>query len=163
MHEVRLHGPIISESIDVVQRRHRPLFRFSLNAMDGTVDGYGRVSSERENGLALVELLVAIVLVGILISVAIVAIDGLSNHGASAACSATSEAANSAQKLYYANHGAYPRSFNAMLTDSPQPQLALSGGATRTGGRRRDRINGNGWTLRSANGGGVPLTWNACP
>ena len=118
----------------------------------------------RENGFTLIELLIAIVVVGILTAVAIVGIAGLTDNGKTAACSATSDAAKAAQAVYYSNHnGVYPASFDAMLTDTPHPELELSGGTTHAGNAVGDTITGSGWTLTSANGGAVPLTWNACP
>jgi prepilin-type N-terminal cleavage/methylation domain-containing protein len=72
-----------------------------------------------EGGFTLVEMLVAIVVVGILTAVAIVGIGGLNDNGATAACKSSMDAANAATLTYFANtHGLYPQTF-ADLSSPP--------------------------------------------
>jgi prepilin-type N-terminal cleavage/methylation domain-containing protein len=62
-----------------------------------------------ENGFTLVELLVAVVLVGVLAAVAIVGLTGVTKTGNNSACSTTLGSAQAAATTYYANTGAYPK------------------------------------------------------
>ena len=53
-------------------------------------------------GFTLVELLIAIVVVGVLVAVAVVGINGLVDRGENSACRVTLDAANHAAAAYYA-------------------------------------------------------------
>jgi prepilin-type N-terminal cleavage/methylation domain-containing protein len=120
------------------------------------------IEDRNEQGFTLIELLIAIVVVGILTAVAIVGIAGLTNNGSKSACAATKDAVTAAQAVFYSNHnGTYPTSFNDLLTDTPNPELTLSGGTTHAplvAPFAGDTISGSGWTLTSGAGGAVPMT-----
>lgn len=77
------------------------------------------------DGFTLVELLIAIVVVSLLSTVAVVGIAGLMDHGEMAACTASADAARAATRLHYFNHGAYPATFTAMT--APIVELDLTG------------------------------------
>src|SRR5204862_179656 len=68
----------------------------------------------------LIELLIAIVVVGILTAVAIVGIGGLIDNGAKGACRASADAAKAATAVHFSNTGAYPATFGAMTGASPK-------------------------------------------
>ena len=76
----------------------------------------GNCSPGSQAGFTLVEILIAIVVVGILAAVAIVGINSLTSTGNKSACNASADAAKAASAAYFANHSAYPSSFGDMTT-----------------------------------------------
>ncbi|MCU1364673.1 MAG: hypothetical protein JWL72_4520 [Ilumatobacteraceae bacterium] len=71
----------------------------------------------RDRGFTLVEILIAIVLVGILSAVVVVGIGNLTSQGSSSACSASLDASKAGSVVYYASHAnAYPADFTALTT-----------------------------------------------
>ena len=71
----------------------------------------------RDEGFTLIELLIVIVILGILATVVIFAVGGITDRGTKSACKANVEAASTAVEAYRANSnvGAYPVDFNAMV------------------------------------------------
>ncbi|CAB4885574.1 unannotated protein [freshwater metagenome] len=86
-------------------------------------------ASASRNGFTLIEVLIAIVVVGILSAVVIIGISSLTNKGSGSACQASADAAKAAATVHYANTGAYPASLNAMTVTSPK-ELELPTGVT---------------------------------
>ena len=83
--------------------------RSSLNRRNqGTQRGSDLRKREMEQGFTLVELLLAIVIVGILTAVAVVGLTGVVGTGNTSSCATTLGAAQSAATTYYANTGLYP-------------------------------------------------------
>ena len=82
-----------------------------------------------EHGFTLVELLVAIVVVGILTATAIVGIAGLTDTAKKATCQTTLDASRAAVISYYSSKSphAYPADFDVM-TAGTNPDLVLQGG-----------------------------------
>lgn len=76
----------------------------------------GNITRRRDKGFTLVEILIAIVVVGILAAVAIVGINSLTDTGASSACKASADAARAASAAYFANNNGYPASFTAFTS-----------------------------------------------
>jgi type IV pilus assembly protein PilA len=112
-----------------------------------------------QQGFTLVELLIAIVVVGVLTAVAIVGIGALTNNGKSASCQATIDASRSAEAVYYANTGGHAADFTA-LTTGTNPPLQLNGGTHIVAGTPTE-VTANGWIITlGANGAftasGVP-------
>lgn len=70
----------------------------------------------RDRGFTLVEILIAIVLVGILSAVAVVGISNLVSKGTSSACSATADSAKAASAVYFASNSRYPVNFLELTT-----------------------------------------------
>ncbi len=88
----------------------------------------GQIDGEREDkGFTLIEILIAIVLVGILSAVAVVGISNLVSKGSSSACTATADAAKAASTVYFASTSAFPATLSAMTTGG---QLTLPSGVT---------------------------------
>jgi len=84
-----------------------------------------------DEGFTLIEILIAIVLVGILSAVAVVGISNLVSKGSKSACAASSDAAKAASAVYFASNSRYPANFleltAAGTTGAP---LALPAGVT---------------------------------
>jgi prepilin-type N-terminal cleavage/methylation domain-containing protein len=79
-----------------------------------------------DRGFTLVEILIAIVLVGILSAVVVVGISNLTAKGSKSACTASLDASKAATVVYYATTGAYPATFNALVTGAGGQQSALT-------------------------------------
>jgi len=77
------------------------------------LDGDGRT----DRGFTLIEILIAIVLVGILSAVVVIGISNLTSKGSSSACAASADAAKAGAVVYYAsNNNAYPTTLTQMTT-----------------------------------------------
>jgi prepilin-type N-terminal cleavage/methylation domain-containing protein len=90
-----------------------------------------QMGERTEEGFTLVELVVTLVVIGILTSVAIVALNGLNQKSNASACEASMDAAKNATAAYYTRVRAYPQTF-ADLTSPPaaKPWLEPSGRVT---------------------------------
>ncbi|MBI5088129.1 MAG: prepilin-type N-terminal cleavage/methylation domain-containing protein [Actinobacteria bacterium] len=87
-----------------------------------------RLERDDDQGFTLVEILIAIVLVGILSAVVVVGIGNLTSKGSSTACAASLDAAKSGAVVYYTTTNAYPLTLAAMTvpTTSPAAPAALT-------------------------------------
>jgi prepilin-type N-terminal cleavage/methylation domain-containing protein len=75
----------------------------------------GQSDGEREDkGFTLIEILIAIVLVGILSAVAVVGISNLVSKGSSSACTASLDAAKAGSAVYLAELSTYPPTLTAL-------------------------------------------------
>ena len=118
------------------------------------------------NGFTLVELLVAVVLVGILTAVAIVGFGGVMKSGNNASCKAMLESSKAAAATYYANQGAYPKTTGAApigfaalttATSGIAPVLSVPSGVTVAGNVMN---SGTSWSITIAGGGAnIPNTF----
>ena len=116
----------------------------------------------RDQGFTLVEIVIAIVLVGILSAVAVVGIGALTEKGSDAACTSSLDAAKAGAVVYLASHAAYPPTMLAMTSSSPEA-LTLPDGVTlnaaAVGSNAPGTIaTGENWTLTMTpgTGGGAP-------
>ena len=88
-----------------------------------------------DKGFTLIEILIAIVLVGILSAVAVVGISNLVSKGSTSACTATSDAAKAGSAVYFATNAKYPADFLALTVDATNgPALTLPTGVTNLAG-----------------------------
>ena len=88
-----------------------------------------------DKGFTLIEILIAIVLVGILSAVAVVGISNLVSKGSTSACTATSDAAKAGSAVYFATNAKYPADFLALTVDATNgPALTLPTGVVATTG-----------------------------
>ena len=84
----------------------------SLNPCRTLAPHRGRVS----DGFTLIEILIAIVLVGILSAVAVVGIRNWVSKGSASACTASADASAAASAEYYVSYRTYPADFGALTT-----------------------------------------------
>jgi type IV pilus assembly protein PilA len=109
-----------------------------------------------DKGFTLIEILIAIVLVGILSAVAVVGISNLVSKGGNSACQASADSAKAAQAVYLASALKYPAAFanltagDAAVTGPPAvpaipASLTLPSNVTATG--LVATPTGGGWTL----------------
>jgi type II secretory pathway pseudopilin PulG len=109
----------------------------------------------------LVELLIAVVLVGILAAVAIIGISGVTKSGNNSACSTTLSSAQAAATTYYADNSAYPTSFDALANATPpvwtHPANVHTSGPVMYQGSSQATAD---WSVTMAGGGGsIPNTY----
>ncbi len=97
--------------------------------------------SRQDRGFTLIEILVAIVLVGVLSAVVVIGVNSLTGKGGGAACTASRDAATSAAVSYFAVHRQFPTTLQQMVDDD---QLSLADGVTLTAPLTAE---GSGWTL----------------
>jgi len=91
-----------------------------------------------------VEILIAIVLVGILSAVVVVGVSNLTSKGGDAACAASLDAAKAGSQVYLASNGSYPTTFTQM-TSGASPALTVPSGVTANANGAA--MTGSGWTL----------------
>lgn len=108
----------------------------------------------RDAGFTLVEILIAIVLVGILSAVVVVGVGTLTDQGEASACTASLDASKAATVVYYAQTGAYPQTFVEMVDSD-----ALSTSDDVTVGKTT--LVAAGWTLTLTGDGSSKPTF-AC-
>ena len=106
-----------------------------------------------DSGFTLVEILIAIVLVGILSAVVVVGIGNLTSQGSTSACKASADAARAATTIHFTTTGSRPNTMTAMVT---------SGALTLPQGVTLDTTGliatGDGWTMTMTPGD--PATFN---
>ncbi len=109
--------------------------------------------TSNDRGFTLVEILVAIVLVGVLSAVVVVGVGGLTSSGSTAACEASLDAARAAATVHLTTTGAQPATFTAMVSSGA---ITLPSGVTADAAGTR--LVGDGWSLAMS---GAPPTF-AC-
>jgi prepilin-type N-terminal cleavage/methylation domain-containing protein len=115
----------------------------------------GQIDGEQEDkGFTLIEILIAIVLVGILSAVAVVGISNLVSKGSTSACTASADAGKAASAVYFASNATYPADFLALttVTGTSGIPLTLPTGVTNAAGTAIVAGNlaiksGTTWTL----------------
>jgi prepilin-type N-terminal cleavage/methylation domain-containing protein len=119
----------------------------------------GITEEQRERGFTLVELLIAVVVVGVLMAVATVGTDGVVDRGHNSACQASADAAKAASAIFYANSAmtAFPTDFHDLIASNNVYDIPT--GVTPTAPAAGDKVlTGRGWTLRISGGGAtVPV------
>lgn len=98
-----------------------------------------------EHGFTLIEVLIAVVLVGILAAVAVVAVGQLTDKAAAATCEQSADASRVATTSYYADHLRYPETFTELsaATNGVGGALVVPAGVTAAG----SSLAGPSWAL----------------
>ncbi len=98
--------------------------------MEEAIETGSEVRTERDRGFTLVEVVIAIVLVGILSAVVVVGVGNLTSRGNTSACQASLDAARAATSVHYAsNSNTWPSTFESMTTGA-SPALTLPTGGS---------------------------------
>jgi prepilin-type N-terminal cleavage/methylation domain-containing protein len=119
-----------------------------------------------DGGFTLVEILIAVVLVGLLSAVAVVGISNLMGKGSNASCRASADASTAAAAVYFASYTAYPATFTAMTTATGSgstaipPSLVLAPGVSASG--LVATSGSGGWTLTMTPGAASSASTFAC-
>jgi prepilin-type N-terminal cleavage/methylation domain-containing protein len=87
-------------------------------------------NQREDHGFTLVEILIAIVLVGILSAVVVVGISNLTSKGSSSACAASSDSARAGAVVYYTANAAYPTTLTQMTTSTGSGSTAIPAALT---------------------------------
>jgi prepilin-type N-terminal cleavage/methylation domain-containing protein len=104
----------------------RKIIMYECSSNQGQVDG-----ERDEKGFTLVEILIAIVLIGILSAVAVVGISNLVSKGTASACGASKDAAQAASAVYFGSTGAYPTTLaELVVVGATGAALTLPSGVT---------------------------------
>jgi general secretion pathway protein G len=72
-------------------------------------------NTKRDRGFTLVELLIVIVILGVLATVTVFAVSGITDRGNQSACKADVKTVEVAVEAYYAEKGSYPTDATAQL------------------------------------------------
>jgi prepilin-type N-terminal cleavage/methylation domain-containing protein len=119
-----------------------------------------------DKGFTLVEILVAIVLVGILSAVAVLGINGLTKSGGTSACTASMDAAKTATLAYYTTNGAYPTTITQMIATTPAMYVLPSGATLNTAAAGSNPagtvLTGSNWALTMTPAVGTASPTFAC-
>jgi prepilin-type N-terminal cleavage/methylation domain-containing protein len=111
-----------------------------------------------DGGFTLIEILIAIVLVGVLSAVVVVAIGRLTEKGASAACATSRDAATAGTNVYLTKSATYPTTLLQMTAASSGSLQLASNVAIDAAGTT---ASGPGWTLTMTPGvNGAPPTYD---
>ncbi len=106
----------------------------------------------RDEGFTLVEILIAIVLVGILSAVVVVGVGSLTDQGNDSACAASLDASKAGAVVYFAKHASYPTTFTDMVDEGaldPATDVTVADAT----------LTADGWTLTLAGGGATKPTF----
>ena len=95
-----------------------------------------------DGGFTMVEILIAIVLVGILSAVVVVGVGTLTDQGEDSACAASLDAAKAGTVVYFAQNSSYPTTFPQMTNAG-----ALEAPSDVTIANTTMIPQGGGWTL----------------
>jgi prepilin-type N-terminal cleavage/methylation domain-containing protein len=110
---------------------------------------------DRDGGFTLVEILIAIVLVGILSAVVVVGVGTLTDQGNDSACTASLDASKAGAVVYFAQNGSYPDEFTDMTAASalePPTDVTVN----------PNTLEAEGWTLTIAGGGAASKPTFTC-
>jgi prepilin-type N-terminal cleavage/methylation domain-containing protein len=100
-------------------------------------------------GFTLIEVMLAVLVVGIVPAAAVNGISGLASKGGLTGCAASAHAASAAAGVHFAKTGAYPTTLDAMTSAEPK-ELELPSGVVPN--RAGTATIGASWTLTMSTG-----------
>ena len=80
------------------------------------IDHIELTGTEQDKGFTLVELLIVIVILGILATVTVFAVTGITNKGKTSACQADAKTIQTAEEAYAANTGVYTAAAGSFMS-----------------------------------------------
>jgi general secretion pathway protein G len=80
------------------------------------MENHIEVETKQDKGFTLVELLIVIVILGILATVTVFAVTGITNKGKTSACQSDAKTLQTAEEAYSANTGGYTIDQNALVS-----------------------------------------------
>ena len=131
-----------------------------MNTLESITESHHR-ASRRDSGFTLIEVLIAIVVVGVLSAVVILGIGALTDSGEESACTASADAAKAAATVFYANEGRYPLTLSELTAADP-PVLEMPTDVTVASGANVTSGTGASWTLTMTPGSGTDAPTFAC-
>jgi prepilin-type N-terminal cleavage/methylation domain-containing protein len=84
-----------------------------------------RAGTSRDKGFTLVELLIVIVILGVLATVTVFAVNGITSKAKASSCQADTSSLNTAIEAYNAGEGSYPATLPALATATAGGQTYL--------------------------------------
>ena len=93
---------------------------------------------KQDKGFTLVELLIVIVILGILATVTVFAVRGITDQGQDSACAADEKTLQVAAEAYMAQNGTYPATANDMVTEGLLRDVSTNWTYTHVAGPRED-------------------------
>jgi prepilin-type N-terminal cleavage/methylation domain-containing protein len=154
--------------------RLRVINKQEENTMNDSSIIQSKIDGEQDDkGFTLIEILIAIVLVGVLSAVAVVGISSLVSKGSSSACGVTRDSATAASAVYYTSQSpnTFPANFALMTTPVGTAALTLPTGVallvSTPAPLPTDNLTlvGSGWTLTMTSPGSATTApvFSACP
>ena len=128
----------------------------------------GRFDATRrhdDGGFTLVEILIAIVLVGILSAVAVVGVSNLVSKGSKSACAASIDGAKAGSSVYFANNAKFPVNFLELTSvGSTGAPMTLPAGITPSPILATTLVinSGTSWTMTMSPGAGTAAPTFVC-
>ena len=98
------------------------------------MENHIEVEETKNKGFTLVELLIVIVILGILATVTVFAVTGITNKGKTSACQSDATTIQTAEEAYSANHGNYTASQAQLVSDGLLHAQSTKFTVTLTGG-----------------------------
>ena len=112
------------------------------------------MQNKKDKGFTLVELLIVIVILGILATITVFAVRGITDQGQKSACNTDQKTLQTAVEAYYAQYGT---AANPTRSRHPAPRRLVSTSSTTTPRSSRPLVSSRRWPPRDVRRGSRPL------